>query len=172
MVLAKNQKWRDENRGAVLAGKRSWYERVKTTTEYQEQSRAHREANKAAKQEYDRKYRASQDPQFALDRAKAWREANPEKRAAISMNYKCRRRAWLEGGPTGAELAAWIAAQEKVCTYCSSECANEFHVDHFMPLAKGGAHALENLRISCPPCNRKKNAKLPDQWLAELAEAA
>ena len=40
----------------------------------------------------------------------------------------------------------------------------DFHVDHIVPLAKGGAEFdLTNLELSCPKCNLKKGAKLERQ---------
>lgn len=101
--------------------------------------------------------------------AKAWVAANPEKRAAISMNYKARRRSQEEAGITGGVLAAWTLSQPKVCFYCAASCSVGFHVDHFIPLARGGAHVLTNLRIACAPCNLKKNAKMPDEFMREEA---
>lgn len=98
-------------------------------------------------------------------RAAAWSARNPDKRRAISRQYKAKRRAQEEAGITGGVLAAWAAAQPKVCFYCSVDCGGGFHVDHFVPLARGGAHVLTNLRIACPPCNLRKNAADPLEWM-------
>lgn len=98
-------------------------------------------------------------------RSAAWSAKNPDKRKAISRQYKARRRAQEEQGITGGMLAAWTLAQPKVCFYCGSDCAGDFHVDHFVPLAKGGAHVLTNLRIACAPCNLRKSARDPLDWM-------
>lgn len=37
------------------------------------------------------------------------------------------------------------------------------HVDHVIPLSKGGLHAASNLDIACARCNLKKWAKLPEE---------
>ena len=102
-------------------------------------------------------------------RAADWARRNPEKRSAISSNYKHRRRSQERAGIDGATLAAWTRDQPKVCFYCESECSDGFHVDHFMPLAKGGAHVLTNLRMACQPCNQRKSAKLPDVWIEQMS---
>jgi len=37
------------------------------------------------------------------------------------------------------------------------------HVDHIMPLSKGGAHRPSNLAVACDKCNLHKNNKLPEE---------
>lgn len=34
-----------------------------------------------------------------------------------------------------------------------------WHVDHVIPVCKGGSNQIENLVPSCPQCNMKKGAK-------------
>ena len=38
------------------------------------------------------------------------------------------------------------------------------HLDHVVPLARGGLHEDANLQLLCPPCNLNKHAKDPDEW--------
>jgi 5-methylcytosine-specific restriction endonuclease McrA len=116
------------------------------------------------------KYAASSDSVKAERTAKAmeWRAKNPEKRAAISQNYKHRRRAQEEGGISSADLLAWKKAQPKVCYWCGAKCAKNATVDHYQPLAKGGKHEADNLVIACRPCNLKKNAKPPEVFAASV----
>lgn len=104
-------------------------------------------------------------------RAREWSRNNPNKRKAISKNYKAKRRSQEEAGITGAVLAEWTRWQPKTCFYCGAECSGDFHVDHFIPLSKGGAHVLTNLRIACASCNLRKNAKMPDEFMREVARS-
>lgn len=101
--------------------------------------------------------------------ASAWNANNPDKRKAIIRQYKARRRCQEASGVTGGMLAQWTRAMPKVCFYCNAGCEGTFHVDHFMPLARGGAHVLTNLRIACAPCNQRKCAKDPAEWIENLA---
>jgi len=35
--------------------------------------------------------------------------------------------------------------------------------DHYIPIAKGGKHERNNIRVSCLQCNRSKAAKVPEE---------
>lgn len=47
------------------------------------------------------------------------------------------------------------------CRHCGGPVHPQeiWHVDHFIPLAKGGTNDLENLVLSCIRCNLEKAAK-------------
>lgn len=166
-VHLRNAESRARHPDRVKEGKKAWYERVKNDPEFQAKAKAHREANKAAKQAYDREYRR-RHPGEALERARNWVKANPEKRAAITRNYSIRRRRAVRGGVSTAALAAWTVAQKKICYWCGARCPEGFHIDHYKPLSKGGEHELHNLVIACGPCNLKKNAKDPLDFAKEV----
>lgn len=46
--------------------------------------------------------------------------------------------------------------------------ALELEVDHVMPRALGGKHVMSNLQLLCGPCNRRKYAKHPAEWMMEV----
>tara|TARA_R100000656_G_C3923035_1_gene123260 strand:+ start:92 stop:808 length:717 start_codon:yes stop_codon:yes gene_type:complete len=166
-IHANNKRSRERHAEKVKAGKKAWYEKAKHRPEFQARLKERQEENRDAKREYDREYRAKNRAK-CLARAKKWREANPEKRAAIIHNYVARRRAQTKGGITTKELAQWKAEQKKVCYWCGVKCAKNYHVDHYEPLSKGGKHEASNLVIACGPCNLKKNAKDPLDFAQEV----
>lgn len=157
---ASNDAWRARNREQLLAGKKRWYESVRDAPEFKQKVRQRTIEKKDEKRIYDQQYR-QRDPEACRIRALAWAKNNPDKRKAISKAYCGRRRSQKAGGVGGAALRVWIAAQPKRCYWCGKACAKTFHVDHYVPLARGGEHELHNLVIACPPCNFKKNAKDP-----------
>lgn len=130
---------------------------------------AARYAAGAAKFSEQSKARHKRQRENGTVKPREWARLNPEKRQAISRQYKAKRRSQEEAGIAGPMLGQWMLVQPKVCFYCEAGCESAYHVDHFMPLAKGGAHVLTNLRIACPTCNLRKSAKLPDAWIEELA---
>lgn len=66
-------------------------------------------------------------------------------------------------------IKAWMRAVLQrpfsVCYYCQrTVVTGGIDFDHVMPLSKGGAHALENLCVSCSECNGAKKDRLFNQW--------
>ena len=47
------------------------------------------------------------------------------------------------------------------CTYCGAKSA---HVDHVIPLVKGGSHSIGNLTGACARCNLSKGSKFVMEW--------
>ncbi|MBA3833743.1 MAG: HNH endonuclease [Chthoniobacterales bacterium] len=48
------------------------------------------------------------------------------------------------------------------CAYCGSDA--NLHIDHVIPLARGGSNTFDNLVTSCGPCNQSKGTKLLAEW--------
>lgn len=54
--------------------------------------------------------------------------------------------------------------QDPNCHYCGDELhLLESTVDHVIPRSRGGSDEIENLVLSCGPCNRAKGNKMPDR---------
>ncbi len=96
-----------------------------------------------------------------------WREANQHKVTIYARNSRYRRRS-LENSTnlSSQELLLWSFNQTRVCTYCGTTCADNYHIDHIEPLSKGGSNSIDNLTISCPSCNQSKGNKQLLHWLA------
>lgn len=104
------------------------------------------------------------DRQRGIDWAFASRKRRPEHYRELARCQSIARRALIKGGATSLETRAWKRAQKKVCHWCAKRCAKDFHIDHIMPLARGGRHELHNLCIACPDCNHRKHARDPIEW--------
>jgi 5-methylcytosine-specific restriction endonuclease McrA len=98
------------------------------------------------------------------EKVKQWQVLNADKVRAYKNNYKYRRRAKEASGATWSDLNLWEKSQKKVCYWCGSKCADNYHVDHYEPLSKGGLHEIENLVIACATCNLTKSAKDPYEF--------
>jgi 5-methylcytosine-specific restriction endonuclease McrA len=48
-----------------------------------------------------------------------------------------------------------------ICGICGKKIDSRWHVDHVIPIARGGRHVKENVQASHPSCNQKKGARFP-----------
>lgn len=105
-----------------------------------------------------------------LKSVRLWAKNNKDKVKAIKHNYKVRRRALIAEGVSSARLAEWVERQKKWCYWCGENCLSGYHIDHYVPLSKGGKHDTDNMVISCPKCNIRKNAKDPYDFANEMGK--
>jgi hypothetical protein len=58
--------------------------------------------------------------------------------------------------------------QNGECYYCHAPLQNKYHVDHRIPVSRGGGDGPENLACACPTCNMRKGAKTDVYFIALL----
>jgi len=143
------------------------YDRYKNDDVFKEKIRNRTIANREEKIKYDKKY-AKKNRSTKIKRAVEWQKNNKERRRDIVFNYDSKRRAFKSCGASLSEVRKWRNVQIKECYWCGVSCQENYHVDHYVPLSKGGKHEIKNLVISCPSCNLRKNAKMPDEWIDEI----
>lgn len=50
------------------------------------------------------------------------------------------------------------------CFYCKKALGTDFHIDHKVPIVKGGLHLIENFALACLQCNQEKHNKDVDEY--------
>ncbi len=171
-----NKRWREAhpeqarkaNREAVARWTAA--NREKALERKREASRRWREAN-------PKKVKRPQNDQTSRVALQLWREANPERNRAQVAAAAARRRAVKAGVPVSCapavidfyEMAG--SAASVPCFYCGRDPGRGLReVDHKTPFARGGPHSIENLAVSCKPCNSAKSTMTSQEFL--LAKAA
>lgn len=110
-----------------------------------------------------------------LAKVAAYRTANPEKVAAVKaawyeehyeqvVVYRRNRRARERNAPgthTAEDVQSQYDRQDGKCRWCGCEVGDNYHVDHVVPLSKGGSNWPSNLVVACPSCNLSKHSKHP-----------
>ena len=131
-----------------------------------EKSAAYRAANPGVVSAQNAKRRAK-DPEAARQQSREWFAANPGRRAEYEQNRRARKRA--NGGSITPGLKSTLFAMQKQCCACCKErfALGMLHMDHVMPLSKGGQHADANMQLLCQPCNQAKYAKHPVDFMQE-----
>ena len=70
---------------------------------------------------------------------------------------------------TKTERQAVYGKMEGHCAYCGSEISLQtMQVDHIVPLRKGGADTMDNMRPACRSCNHYKHTLTIEQFRAEI----
>ena len=81
---------------------------------------------------------------------------------ASTKNAHMRRRSIIKTGDVSTKELNELTKSVNKCYWCNISLKNKIkHIDHYIPLSKGGEHTLSNLVVSCPHCNLSKNAKDP-----------
>ena len=110
-----------------------------------------------------------------------WRANNHEKVASYEKAYRekhreairakvARQSAQRHNAPgtfTGEHVREQLKAQRYCCFWCAEPLA-KYHIDHRIPLSKGGTNYPSNIVCSCPACNLRKGALLPDAFNTKL----
>ena len=110
-----------------------------------------------------RAYRESNQDQIAASVA-TWARLNPEKRRANEATRRARRAG--NGEFTIANKDARRLANAYECSACGARFTgrNPKHIDHVVPLSRGGIHGIGNLRALCARCNTSKKDAFNSVW--------
>lgn len=176
-VRDRTRQWAIDNPEQKKENDRKWYEK---NHEYALEVHAEwRERNPEYNSEYYQKWRLEN-----LDREREnnrqWRKNNSERVKEIIRRfhennpgkvneYSSRRRARkasVDSGPKPT-IQELIEMQDGKCAYCQIPGNEEWHMDHVIPISKGGGDIAENVVAACATCNRSKSDKDVDQWLHE-----
>lgn len=168
-VRARVKRYAEKNREAVLAYGRQWrqdnIEKVraadrKRSIEYRLQNP---EKRKAVQDRY-----VLANKERVANASRSWKARNP---IAVRLMAATRRQRLASGCPSSRPTAKFIndllELQRGKCACCRTSIKKNNHIDHVIPLAKGGEHSRRNIQLLCPPCNLAKNAKHPVDFMQE-----
>lgn len=137
----RNRRYEQENPEAARARKKRYHERNAPALILK--ARAWYEENRA----------------FAVSRSGQWQKANPERRRAYRLNREA-----VEGRCRPADILQMYEDQQRRCAYCETPLLGSYHVDHMLPLSRGGTGYWHNLAVVCPQCNLRKHAKTVEEF--------
>lgn len=165
-----NNEYRLRNPEKIAESKKMWAQDNKE--QLREYGKAYRLDNKEKLAEQSKEWRRANKPKIA-EANRAWRIRNPERKKANDD-------AWWRNNPDkvkarGAKRRASKKAasiflvrgkdiaqiMSRNCYYCDAPSS---HLDHVLPLAKGGTHSIGNLVAACQRCNLSKGKKFLSQW--------
>lgn len=138
--IERSRRWRIANRERYLSNMRRWYH-----------------ANSDAHREYGRRWSAAnRDRVREMSANTAARRAAQKRNAAGKIEYINRRAIWRR--------------DKGICGLCATPVPfRDMHLDHHVPLSKGGEHTESNVHATHSRCNLSKgNREVPRWGLAQV----
>ena len=112
----------------------------------------------------DAAYHASIDKIAERERLAKWRAENPGRKKVHENN----RRERTKGSKLSPDLPdRLLKLQRGLCACCRVSLGSKYHLDHIMPLSRGGSNTDSNIQLLCPPCNMQKKAKHPIDFMQQ-----
>lgn len=118
--------------------------------------------NKVHLAEYMRQWRSANKSKYLLTLQRSKLRHKDAVHERVRRRKLLKRRVTIVGMNTEA-IVARIAFYGNKCAYCGGPYE---HLDHVIPLARGGKHCPANLRPACARCNLSKKDKSLKDWLA------
>ena len=161
-VVAYKKLWKKEHPEEYKQRNREYY--VKNVQKINERNKRFRIENPEKVKEYQDKYRVQNK-----DAREVYRQSNLEK----FRHYARKRKAWkLNNGHEEYTEQQVLDRWGEDCHICfesidfdasrkvgKNNWEKGFHIDHLIPLSKGGGDTLSNVRPAHALCNLQKNAK-------------
>jgi hypothetical protein len=105
--------------------------------------------------------------ELRIEAVKRWMKAHP---LVQRLHYQRRRLKIAEscGQLNRHDIDLQYKNQKGRCWWCNIKLREKYHLDHCVPLSRGGLHDRRNIVISCPKCNLTKGNKLPYEFCGRL----
>lgn len=138
-----------------------------------------RRKNPEKRKEYDRRYyqkhgdkrreyaKEHYPPEYYAEVYKRWARNNPER-----VKYHKWRRKALEKqqlGHVSSDIECRLLTEQAGCCLYCGEVLKDYHLEHKIPLSRGGLHDDANLCLSCAGCNLRKHTKTSEEFMKEMS---
>lgn len=131
--------------------------------------------NKEVLKEYSKEY-VKNNPDVVKAARENWLSDNPDyyinyrkdnlEAYRVYNNQRRARRALAGGSFKQSDIDNLMLVQGAACCVCGKSFEDVgYHIDHIIPIFRGGNSYPENIQLLCPGCNLSKGVKLMSEWL-------
>lgn len=168
--IAKMREYWARNRTKMQAYKKEYFQRT-----YPLRKQEHLAAGRLDRKKHHARFLATQ---------RKWQRANRDKCRLYESRYFAkktglrtaknnRRRVRVLAAKTDGTAEAFIKKVRSTallpCNYCGQIISGKTaHIDHMMPLSKGGSHTADNLCAACEFCNCSKCDRTLAEWIPPI----
>jgi hypothetical protein len=158
--------WREANKEKLKA----YFAARRKDVDYKEKFKVYHAAWRAANPGRWKTYREAfeaANPEWKKEWSVKYRAENKERSRVNCINRRATQR--KNGGKLSTDISdRLLTIQKGKCSICKSILKTTgHHIDHIIPLARGGKNEDRNVQLTCPKCNLKKNNKDPIIFMRE-----
>jgi hypothetical protein len=156
---ANNRRWAQENKERLKHLARKYY--LENPEKFRLASKKWAENNRDTVAAKNKQWRLD-NPEKQKELNAKWRKSNPEKNLLYAHNRRART---IDNGIFDISNKQIAKLLQAGCVYCGGSAE---HLDHVIPIARGGSHSIGNLVGACASCNLSKGASTITEWKKRL----
>jgi 5-methylcytosine-specific restriction endonuclease McrA len=161
-ILDDKKKYTEDNKEIISDRNRVWYLN-NAESRKQERKRYYYENQTKILEDAKRYYQNNKERIRSHQNTWAKTEAGRNSELVRSARRRALKLA-AEGSFTVEDIKDLYATQGGRCYYCSVEIESGYHIDHMIPLSRGGRNDVSNICLACPECNLKKYTKTAEEF--------
>lgn len=152
--------WRAAHREEARQTSAAW--RMEDDERYRESRKRWVAANRSVVRDQHKRFYANHRDEINA-KHRAYYYEHPE---SYALRRAQRRQREVSGGamPSTSQLKGQLARQKGRCYWCRTLFVRTPHLDHVVPLSRGGSNVIDNLVYACAMCNLSRRARLPHEW--------
>jgi 5-methylcytosine-specific restriction endonuclease McrA len=169
-LAAAKREWTRKNKEMLNERRR---EKLLTDERYRakaiERSKLWYAANKEYVEEKQRQY-YKENTAAVRARIDQYKKDNPERTKILNTVKVHRRRNRIKQSGDHfkrQDVERLLVLQKCKCANCKKSLKSGYHIDHRVPIAKGGDNGPGNIELLCQTCNSAKGAKMPHVFAQE-----
>ena len=133
---------------------------------YKEQSKKSHALNREKRIKKQKEYYID-NVEYFKDKNKRYRDSNKD---YILLKNQKRKNLLKSKNIPQSEIESLLNLNDYKCFYCKIIVKRgiNLHLDHKIPLSRGGSHSIDNLVPSCKTCNLQKGTKTDEEFIKHI----